>query len=318
MTSTRNALPLALIAGLAIGMLAPRAEAQLFRTPSSQVYEDAKVIRRVAEVSRRDMPRDLLGTLVEQSLDTLRGKSGDFEYQYATWQRIESGKKQESSSIAPDPNEALTEVKIKDQLAYRLRIEIPKRRMLFFGNDRVWVDRIEARFTPIGGQPQALSVPVNAWFDSGSERVWDFPAVSSEAEVSVFARPEAEKSSLVLTLSRASLVDNPDSPYYEVVRRLKSTNDAVRERDYRKVRNLQDEIIALLEGEVGARGVSPLPAVTGPAGVTPRPTTSAPATGDDIYFELGHIRELLNGNDDDRREALFRLERLIERTKPKI
>lgn len=316
MTSTRNALPLALIAGLAIGMLAPRAEAQLFRSPTTQVHEDAKVIRRVAEITRRDMPRDLLGTLVEQSLDSLRGKSGDFEYRYATWQRVESGKKQESSAITPTDDDALTEVKIKDQLAYRLRIEIPKRRMLFFGNDRVWVDRIEARFTPVGGQPQALSVPVNAWFDSGSERVWDLPEVASEAEVSVFARPEAEKSSIVLTLSRASLVDNPDSPYYEVVRRLKSTNDAVRDRDYRAVRNLQDEIIALLEGEVG-RGVSPLPIATAPPGVTP-PTTTPVATGDDIYFELGHIRELLNGNDDDRREALFRLERLIERTKPKI
>ena len=317
MTSTRNSLLLALIAGLAIGMLAPRAEAQLFRSPTSQVYEDAKVIRRVAEIAKRDMPRDLLGTLVEQSLDSLRGKSGEFEYRYATWQRVESGKKQESSSMVPAPDDALTEVKIKDQLAYRLRIEIPKRRMLFFGNDRVWVDRIEARFTPIGGQPQALSVPVGAWFDSGSERVWDFPEVAGEAEVSVFARPEAEKSSLVLTLSRASLVDNPDSPHYEVVRRLKSTNDAVRDRDYRAVRNLQDEIIALLEGEAGPRGVSPLPAATAPQGVTPRPTT-APATGDDIYFELGHIRELLNGNDDDRREAHFRLERLIERTKPRI
>jgi hypothetical protein len=317
MTSTRNALPLALIAGLAIGMLAPPAEAQLFRTPATQVYEDAKVVRRVAEITRRDMPRDLLGTLVEQSLDTLRGKSGDLEYRYATWQRVESGKKQESSAITPAPSDGLTEVKIKDQLAYRLRIEVPKRRMLFFGNDRVWVDRIEARFTPIGGQPRALSVPVNAWFDSGSERVWDLPEVAREAEISVFARPEAEKSSIVLTLSRASLVDNPDSPYYEVVRRLKSTDDAVRDRDYRKVRNLQDEIIALLEGEVGARGVSPLPAPTGPSVATPRITTPA-ATGDDIYFELGHIRELLNGNDDDRREALFRLERLIERSKPKI
>jgi hypothetical protein len=314
MTSTRYALPLALIAGLAIGILAPRAEAQLFRSPSSQVYEDAKVIRRVAEISRRDMPRDLLGTLVEQSLDALRGKSGDLEYRFATWQRVESGKKQESSAITPAPDETLTEIKIKDQLAYRLRIEVPKRRMLFFGNDRVWVDRIEARFTPIGGQPQAVSVPVNAWFDSGSERVWDLPEVAREAEVSVFARPEAEKSSIVLTLSRASLVDNPDSPYYEVVRRLKSTDDAVRERDYRRVRNLQDEIIALLEGEAGGRGVSPLPTATAP---TPR-VTAPVAAGDDIYFELGHIRELLNGNDDDRREALFRLERLIERTKPKI
>jgi hypothetical protein len=314
MTSNRYAFPLALIAGLAIGILAPRAEAQLFRSPSSQVYEDAKVIRRVAEITRRDMPRDLLGTLVEQSLDSLRGKSGDLVYRYATWQRVESGRKQESSAITPAAENALTEVNIKDQLAYRLRIEVPKRRMLFFGNDRVWVDRIEARFTPIGGQPQALSVPVNAWFDSGSERVWDLPEVAREAEISVFARPEEEKSSIVLTLSRASLVDNPDSPYYEVVRRLKSTDDAVRDRDYRRVRNLQDEIIALLEGEAGGRGLSPLPA---PAAPTPRVTTPVP-TGDDMHFELGHIRELLNGNDDDRREALFRLERLIERTRPRI
>ncbi|MCA1733257.1 MAG: hypothetical protein LC732_06595, partial [Acidobacteria bacterium] len=101
MTSTRNALLLALIAGLAIGILAPGAEAQLFRSPSSQVYDDAKVIRRVAEIAKRDMPRDILGTLVEQSLDSLRGKSGDFEYRYATWQRVESGKKQESSAITP-------------------------------------------------------------------------------------------------------------------------------------------------------------------------------------------------------------------------
>ncbi|MFN2442802.1 MAG: hypothetical protein ABR517_08970 [Thermoanaerobaculia bacterium] len=319
MTSIRSALLSVLIA-LAIGTFAPRAEAQPLQSPSTQVYEDAKVIRRVAEVSRRDMPRNVLDALIQQSLDALRGKSGDLEYRYATWQRVESGRKQESSAITPGAEESLSEVRIKDQLAYRLRVEIPKRRMLFFGNDRVWVDRIEARYTPIGGQPQVLSVPVNEWFESGSERVWDLPDVAREAEVSVFARPESEKSSIVLTLSRASLVDNPDSPYYEVVRRLKSTDDAVRDRDYRKVRNLQDEIIALLEGEVGGRAVTPLPPVsssTGSIGTPPRPLGPAP-TGDDVYFELGHIRELLNGNDDDRREAIFRLERLIERTKPKI
>lgn len=304
-------------AAIALLAFAAPLPAQLLRSPAEQVYDDARVIRRIAEIARREMPRDLLRTITDQSLDALRGKRGELEYQYASWQRVESGTVQSSATIGPGPEpESLTAVSVKGDLVYRLRIEVPKRRKLFFGNDRVWVDRIETRYTPIGGAPAAVTVAVNAWFDSGSERVWDLPVVASEAEATVFVRPESERSLVVLTLSRASLVDNPDSPWFEVVRRVKSTQDAIREGDYRTVRNLQDEITALLEGRVSARGIAPLPPPTTPAPQRPGTAATPAPAGDDLYFELSHIRELLNGNDDDRREAVFRLERLIQRMRP--
>ncbi|HSN67670.1 MAG TPA: hypothetical protein VLV48_00370 [Thermoanaerobaculia bacterium] len=44
------------------------------RAIARQVYEDAKVIRRVADVARRDLPRDVRGKILDEDMETLRGR----------------------------------------------------------------------------------------------------------------------------------------------------------------------------------------------------------------------------------------------------
>src|SRR5438874_1132975 len=66
--------------------------------PLGRIAEDARVIDRVAELSKRDMPRDLLKRMLEQDIDLLRGKRNDGTYQYASWERLEADRISDSFS----------------------------------------------------------------------------------------------------------------------------------------------------------------------------------------------------------------------------
>ena len=66
--------------------------------PISHVAEDARVVDRVAEVSKRDLPSDLLKRLVDQDIETLRGKRADGTYQFATYERLEAGRALKTNS----------------------------------------------------------------------------------------------------------------------------------------------------------------------------------------------------------------------------
>ncbi|HEU5163429.1 MAG TPA: hypothetical protein VFV54_09815, partial [Thermoanaerobaculia bacterium] len=57
------------------------------RAIARQVYEDAKVIRRVADVARRDIPRDVLEKILEEDMETLRGRISEYQYRYAAYTR---------------------------------------------------------------------------------------------------------------------------------------------------------------------------------------------------------------------------------------
>src|SRR6185436_8935001 len=65
----------------------------------SKVADDGLVIDRVAEASKRDLPRDLLKRIVNEDIDILRGKRQDGSYQYATYERFEAGRNTQSFSI---------------------------------------------------------------------------------------------------------------------------------------------------------------------------------------------------------------------------
>ena len=58
--------------------------------PIARVADDAKTVDRVAEASKRDLPRDLLARIINNDIELLRGHRSDGTYEYASFERFES------------------------------------------------------------------------------------------------------------------------------------------------------------------------------------------------------------------------------------
>lgn len=279
---------------------------------ASMVYDDAKVVRRIADVARRNLPREVIQAILDEDLELLRGRIGDQQYRYARWERTESDRREERFTIqTPSDRENPTAVAMKDQLPYRLRLQVPSRRMLLLSNRRVFFDRVELTHVPVGESAmRSETIRIDSWLEPGEERFVEMPQIAREATATVWARTEpGEKAAFDLAFYRASLVDDPNSPFATVVRRVKSATDATSGREYRLIRNLADEIMALLQ-------TMPLPGA--PAIGTTPPAAATPPVTDDLYFELRHIEDLLGGSEDDRREARERLRRVVMRLRPAL
>ena len=113
------------VAILAFAAIAPAAD-----IPVQRVADDAKVIDRVAEAAKRDLPQDLLKRILNDDIESLRGKRGDGSYDYATYERLEASRTDQSFSVPVPKNDSLSHVDIKGSFAYRVIIDVPSRRML--------------------------------------------------------------------------------------------------------------------------------------------------------------------------------------------
>ncbi len=281
------------------------------REIAGQVYEDAKVLRRIADVARRELPREVLAKIVAEDLETLRGKTSEYEYRYAAYARTEADRNEDRFTVKTDKEKPeLESFEMKGELAYRFRLQTPGRRRLLLNNRHIYIDRVDLTYLPIGRASAATeSINVKAWLEPGEERIIEVPQIAREATAVIWASTDpGEGGSLDVAVYRATLVDNPDSPFATVVRRVSVFEDAVQERDYRKLRNAADEVMALLETRAGGGAAARIAAV--PA--TPQPDSR----NDDIYFELREIQVRLQGDEASRKEGLRRLERLIESLRP--
>lgn len=281
------------------------------REIARQVYEDAKVMRRIADVARRDLPRDVLEKIVAEDLETLRGRISEYEYRYAAYARTEADRNEERFTVKTNKERPeLDSFELKGKLAYRFRIQTPGRRVLLLNNRHIYVDRVELIYLPIGRESAVSeTIDVKTWLEPGEERMIEVPQIAREATATLWVSTDpGEKGSVELAVYRATLVDNPDSPFATIVRRVGVFEDAVGERDYRKLRNAADEVMALLESRVGS-GVAPRIAAVPPPG-------AQTAHDDDIYFELREIQVRLLGDEASRKDGLERLQKLLDRLRP--
>jgi hypothetical protein len=287
------------------------AQSAVDREIARQVYEDAKLMRRVADVARRDLPRDVLQKILAEDLDLLRGRISEYEYRYAAYARTEADRKEERFTVKTNREKPeLDSFELEGKLTYRFRIQAPSRRMLLLSNRHIYVDRVDLTYLPIGREAAvAESIDVKTWLEPGEERIIEVPQIAREAKARIWVSTDpGEGGSVDLAVYRATLVDNPDSPFATVVRRVAVFEDAVRERDYRKLRNVADEVIALLESRVDPGGAPRVAALPPPGG--------AARTDDDIYFELREIHVRMLGDENSRKDAIERIERLITRLRP--
>src|SRR3954454_7196144 len=108
-----------------VALIATGAFGQQVPVPVARMEDDAKVIDRVAEASKGDLPKHLLRRIINEDIELLRGHRADGTYAYASYERMEATRASESYSIEPSSDERLTKGGIRGEFAYRLTIRLP-------------------------------------------------------------------------------------------------------------------------------------------------------------------------------------------------
>jgi len=284
-------------------ILIPLLAALAAEIPVARVIDDAKAVDRVASASKRDMPHDLLRRIVNDDIETLRGRRSDGTYEYAGFERFESGRVTNSVSVQRDEK-----LEIRGSFVYRLQIESPSRRMMLFSkNRRVYLDHVEIEYVPERGPQKTQDVKLDAWLEPGQSKSIDFEAIARQATVRVFAHPDKDTGygNLTLSLMQARVFDHPDSPYADAVASEKAILRALDHDDVPSIRAMAQRVVNDLQPSVGAGA----PARTA-SGETPAATQKSDL---ELYTELQAIEDLLTGTEAERRQGLDRLHQLVRK-----
>jgi len=291
-------------------MIAASAVAQQSAVPIARVSEDARLVDRVAELSKRDLPRDLLKRMLDQDIDLLRGKHSDGTYQYASWERLEAGRIADSFSVQVSAEDKFTKSEIRGDSVYRVVLDVPSRRMLVTRNRPVWIDRVEIDYIPQHSAATKTQVAkIGAWLQPGELKPIDIEDIARQATVRVFSRTDAKTGygNLNVTLIQAKIFDNPDSPYADAVASAKAIQRGIDHDDVSSIRAMAQRMASDLQPQVPAAHVVD---VTAPhVDVTPSPAPVTP----DLYNELQAIEDLLTGTDAEKRQGEDRLHQLLRR-----
>lgn len=277
--------------------------------PIARVADDARVVDRVAELSKRDLPRDLLKRMLDQDVDLLRGKRNDGTYQYASWERLEAGRIEDSFSIQPAGEDKLTKSELRGDFVYRVVLDLPSRRMIVTRNRPIWIDRVEIDYVGLSSPTTKTQVAkVGAWLQAGDLKPIDIDDIARQATVRVFSRtdPKNGYGNLDVTLIKAKIFDNPDSPYADAVASAKAIQRGLDHDDISSIRAMSQRMASDLQPQVP---VAHTVEVTAPrVDVTP--------ASPDVYAELQAIEDLMTGSDAEKRQGLDRLHQLLRRLRP--
>ncbi|HWS71318.1 MAG TPA: hypothetical protein VN605_04360 [Thermoanaerobaculia bacterium] len=289
--------------------------------PIAKIADDAKAIDRVAEVSKRDLPVSVLRRIVDEDVDLLRGKRADGTYQYASYDRLEASRTDNSFSIDPGSakDDRLKTVEMRGQFIYRTLLELPTRRMLVTKNRRLWIDHVDIEYIPQGSSTSKVqNVKVEEWLEPGQSRVIDLTDIARQATVRVFARADKEAgySNLTITLIQAKIFDNPDSPFADAVASAKAIQRGLERSDIPSIRNMAQRMVVDLRPSEGAPAVRTIEVVARPTPApVPQSAMASEALPSDFSAELQAIEDLLTGTDAERRQGMDRLHQLVRRTR---
>jgi hypothetical protein len=285
------------------------------QVPVARVAADAKVIDRVAEASRNDLPRDLLKRIVTEDIDLLRGKRADGTYQYAAYDRMEAGRKSDSFSVDPEHKESVLE--LRDSFAYRLIVSVPSRRMVLAKNHHIYINRIEIESLPqTSSEKKFQTVKLDAWLEPGASKTVDLGDLGKQAIARVYAHADADGyANVTLTFIEARIFDEPSSPYADAVDSAKAILKAIDHSDTASIRAMAQRI----SGRLGSdSAVAAVPIGTPPATIAATPSASqievtAGRSDAETMTELQAIEDLLTGTEAERRQGVDRLHQLLRR-----
>jgi hypothetical protein len=279
----------------------------------ARVADDARVLDRVAEASKKDLPRNLLRRIVDEDIDVLRGKRPDDTYQYAGYERMEAGRSTESYSVDPDRADQLSKLEVKGTFAYRLIISSPARRMLVTKNRRVWLDHVEIEYMPQTSRTTKVqNVKLGVWLEPNETKGVDFDEIARNATARIYARADKETGygNVDVTLLEARVFDDPNSPYADAVSSLKAIGKALDHDDVGSVRAMAQHLSQSLPS---AASSSPArAAAVDVVASRTEPTPSVERAPSDVS-ELEAIEDLLTGSDSERRQGVDRLHQLIRK-----
>lgn len=275
------------------------------------VYEDVRVIRRVASVAGKDMPSPVLLQLLDENVERLRGRVDERNYAFATWTRAEAARVSDTMTVKKEDDGQATIVMLEAPAAYRLEITAPTRRYLAARNRPIQLDSVIVEYTNAAGERKTESFPIAQSLNPGEstrlelvEIGWNVTArLKATAEEGAMGHGTVE-----LALLRPTLLDEPGSPFAQPTANLLAMKDAVRNRDVLEIRRLCDATTAAFdEMGSGVRGrLRPVGSVS-PAGQK---------TSQRTLDELRAIEDLLTGTETQRREGMDRLHQLIISLRP--
>lgn len=279
------------------------------QVPVERIVNDAITIDRVAELSRRDFPGDLLKRLVEEDIDMLRGRRADGSYEYASYERFEAGRVTNDWSVQPREDKMQTLESRGDNI-YRVIIEVPNRRMLVRRNRPVWVERVDVTYVAQGStQSRQESFEVKTWLQPGDVRPIELPDIARQATVNTIVTAEkGGYSNVEVALAQARIVDSAVSPYADAVNAAKAALRAIEGRD---IEALRSAAMRMRNGVGGRESASSIAVVAPPVPTIAQPADSASRV--EMQAELQMIEDLLTGTESERRDGLDRLHQLIRR-----
>ena len=288
-----------------------------------RVADDAIVFDRVAQASKRDLPVDLLQRIIEEDIELLRGRRSDGSYEYATFERFDSGRFTADYSINPQGKDKMEQVELKGTHIYRVLIEVPSRKLLVRRNSPVWIERVELEFLGERATQMTLqTIEIKQWLQPGEFRPVDLPAVARQATVKVVAAVEEKTGygNIVVSLLKARIVDNADSPYGDAVTSAKGIQRALESKDVPSLRTMAQRLRSSLERQAPAVAQQPaIASVERPASPVVETGRNGSGSGSardsEIHGELQLIEDLLTGSEQERREGMDRLHQLIRRTR---
>ncbi|MGZ8868440.1 MAG: hypothetical protein ACXW2P_08855 [Thermoanaerobaculia bacterium] len=276
-----------------------------------RVAADAAVIDRVAEVSKRDLPVDLLKRIVNEDIDLLRGKRTDGSYEHATYERLEASRDSSSQSVQPRKNDELERIEMRGSWVYRLIVSSPTRRLVMTKNRKVFLDRVELEYIPEGASDtRSHTIPVGEWLEPGNLRPIDFPEMARQATVRLYARADKEAGygNIVVSLVRARIVDNADSPFADAVANAKAMLRAIEGGEVPSIRAMASRV----RDRLGVTDDS----IPEPAGPAARVEVLASRVDTALYTELQVIEDLLTGTESEKRQGLDQLHQLVRKMRP--
>lgn len=300
---------------LLILLVAAAVEAQQ-QNVLQRVADDAIVFDRVAQASKRDLPRDLLKRIIEEDIELLRGKRTDGSYEYATFERFDSGRIDGSYSIQPRGEGKMQSVEIKGDWVYRVMLEVPSRKLLVRRNSPVWIERVDLDYiAERGSQSERQSIEIKQWLQPGEFRPADLPVVARRATVNVIAMVEEKGGygNVNVSLVKARIVDNADSPYADAVASAKAVQRALDNGDVASIRAMAQRMRSSAGGSMTVVARAAEVPVVAPPQVQAQPQAQAQP---EMRNELQTIEDLLTGTDQERREGMDRLHQLIRRLRP--
>lgn len=160
---------------------------------------------------------------IDDQVETWRGPLSDGTHRWVLRERPEVEVLDRSEHLVYGTTDQPAMVEDGDAWIYGVRIVVPRKRSLFRGNNRVWIEQITIRTRGEEGIPVEDTVPVRRWFAPNTSQTWDLETIVPRADVSVEAGADPEhrgESLLEIHFLESLERDDPSGPHYDSIKAL--------------------------------------------------------------------------------------------------